>query len=108
MPTSRPAVSGPQTTDSAGWRVIFAILQGKNGEWRRAVVFVVLILGTLVALAVIAGPWVLSAFTGFGALTAGGTAVARKCAGRKVEKPQVTGVDEAPDTAVKMGPTLAA
>lgn len=108
-PTPDPASAGPQSTDSPGWRVVFAILQGQRREWLRAVVFLVIVLGALVALAVVAGPWVPSALTALGTLTAGGAAIARAHTGRRVEKPPDPAVEPLEsDSAVTMGPTLAA
>jgi hypothetical protein len=75
--------TGPQRGDSPGWRVVFLILQGRDGEWRRAVVFVILLLGFLVALAVVAGPWVPGAITAAGAITGGVSAF--RCRRRKDE-----------------------
>lgn len=76
---------GAQSSDHPGWRIVFAILQGQRGEWLRTSVFLVLILGALVALALalVAGPWVPSVISAVGALTAGGTTIARTRRGRR-------------------------
>jgi hypothetical protein len=67
---------GAQPGDPWFARLAFHLLQKVGPGW--LTVWLVLILGGLVALAVVAGPWVPGAITVVSGLAAGGTAVAKR------------------------------
>ena len=58
--------------------------------------WLVLIIGGLVVLAVVAGPWVSGAATAVSGLVAGGTAIAKARAGRTADTPPDPALDPPP------------
>lgn len=73
----RGPLHGAHGDDPPGWRVVFAILQGRDGEWLRAAVLLVLVLAFAVALAYAVGPWVSGALSAAGALAGGARAITK-------------------------------
>jgi hypothetical protein len=73
--------------DTDPWfaRLAFHVLERAGPWW--VTLWLMLVLGTLVTLAVVAGPWVPGVITAVGALTAGGAAVANRIAGKPPAKP---------------------
>ena len=73
----RSPLPGAQVSDPPAWRAVFVILQGRDGEWLRAAVFLVVVLAFAVALMYAVGPWVSGALSAAGALTGGARAITR-------------------------------
>lgn len=93
MTASPPAAPfGPMPSDPPAWRLAFHVLQ-KAGPWW-ITLWLILIIGGLVALGLVVGPWVPGALTAVAALTAGGTAVARRLGSGQ---PAFMAPDPAPD-----------
>jgi hypothetical protein len=80
-----PASGGAQSDDPWFARLAFHVLQKHGPVW--ITLWLVLFLGSFVALAYVAGPWVPGAITAVGALTAGGTAVAKRLGNKAPAKP---------------------
>jgi hypothetical protein len=74
----RPASTSTGAHPDDPWyaRLAFHLLQKVGPGW--LTLWLVLIIGGLIALGVVAGPWVPSVIAATGALTAGGTAVAKR------------------------------
>ncbi|MGH3812931.1 MAG: hypothetical protein ACRDUV_10800 [Pseudonocardiaceae bacterium] len=81
MSTKRTDPVGAQPTDAPWWRLLFLLVQGRDGQWWRGFLLValtgLLLVGVLAVLPVVAG-WV-GGVLGVGSLTA--LAVARRRGG---------------------------
>ena len=83
--TPGPASSGAQPSDPWFARLAFHLLRNVGPGW--LTVWLVLIIGGLIALGAVAGPWVPGVITAVGALAAGGAAVAKRIGGKPPTKP---------------------
>lgn len=81
----RPASTstGAQPDDPWYARLAFHLLQKVGPGW--LTLWLVVIIGGLVALGVVAGPWVSGVIAAAGALTAGGTAIAKRVGSTSVD-----------------------
>ena len=75
---TRRRIARPTGHDHPGWRLAFHVLHEHGPRW--VTLWLVLIIGGLVALGAVAGPWVPGAITAIG-LIAGGAAIARRLGG---------------------------
>ena len=87
---------GPSAQPRDAWfaRLAFHLLQDVGPGW--LTVWLVLVLGGLVGLVLVAGPWVPGAITAVSGLVAGGVAVAKLRSGRTVDTPPDPALDPPP------------
>ena len=83
-PSSGHASPGALPSDPWFARLAFHLLHRAGPVW--LTLWLLIILGTLVALAVVAGPWVPGAITATAGLVAGGTAVAKRVSNKVTVK----------------------
>ena len=89
-----PAV-GAQQSDHAGWRLAFQVLGGRAAPFW-ITLWLILIISGLVALGVVAGPWVPGAVTAVGGLIAGGRAIVKTRRGKAATLPPDPALDPPP------------
>jgi hypothetical protein len=94
LSTPAPAAACAQATDPWPARLAFHLLHRHGPRW--ITLWLVLILGALVLLGAVAGPWVPGGITAVGALSAAGTAVAKRLGGRMPEAASDPALDPPP------------
>lgn len=95
-----PASPGAQSSDPPGWRLAFHLLHEVGPGW--LTVWLILIISGLVALGVVAGPWVPGAITAVAGLSASGATIAKRFAGKSADPTPVPPVE--PDPALDPPP----
>ena len=104
-PAPGPASPGAEPSDPWFARLALHLLPKVGPGW--LTVWLVLVIGGLVALAVVAGPWLPGAITVVVGLTAGGAVIAKRLEAKPAERPlaaPVPGPTTAADPALDQPP----